>query len=103
MEETLKNVIMEVGYLKTYFWENSKFILQKRRRRRVGGGEEEGERDVEEKQCQQRQHKKIYQCNIPKITEWRGENPTQLLQVAEKASDKIQHPFMIKKTLRKLE
>ena len=42
MEETLKNVIMEVGYLKTYFWENSKFILQKRRRRRVGGGEEGG-------------------------------------------------------------
>ena len=54
-------------------------------------------------ECQQRQHKKIYQCNIPKITEQRGENPTQLLQVAEKASDKIQHHFMIKKTLRKLE
>ena len=54
-------------------------------------------------ECKQRQHKKIYQCNIPKITERRGEKPTQLPEVAEKASDKIQHPFTIKKTLRKLE
>lgn len=54
-------------------------------------------------ECQQRQRKKIHQCNIRNITEQRGENPTQLPQVAEKASDKIQHPFMIKKTLRKVE